>query len=83
MGNQRSCAQAQDMAQLTAELIPGCGIAPVGLKVEKLETYDAAKHFDVDNWLFQMEEHLALTRVLTDSQVAHATLLLRSNAAMW
>ena len=34
-GDRRSRAQAQDMAQLTAELIAGRGVAPMGLKVEK------------------------------------------------
>ena len=82
-GDRRSRAQAQDMAQLTAELIAGRGMAPMGLKVEKPETYDGAKHRDVDTWLFQVEEHMSLTRVPADSQVAYAASLLRGNAAMW
>ncbi len=82
-GDRRSRAQAQDMATLTAELISGRGMAPVGMKVEKPEIYDGAKHRDVDTWLFQVEEHMSLTRIPTDSHVSYAASLLRGNAAMW
>ena len=82
-GDRRSRAQAQDMAQLTAELIAGRGMAPMGMKVEKPEIYDGAKHRDVDTWLFQVDEHMSLTRVPADSQVGYAASLLRGNAAMW
>ena len=82
-GDRRSRAQAQDMAQLTAELIAGRGVAPAGIKVEKPETFDGAKHRDVDTWLFQVAEHMVLTRLSADSQVAYAASLLRGNAAMW
>ena len=55
----------------------------MGLKVEKPETYDGARHHDVDTWLFQVEEHMSLTRIPVDSQVAYVALLLRRNAAIW
>ena len=82
-GDRRSRAQAQDMAQLTAELIAGRGMAPMGMKVEKPEIYDGAKHRDVDTWLFQVEEHMSLTRIPADSHVGYVASLLRGNAAMW
>ena len=82
-GDRRSRAQAQDMAQLTAELIAGRGMAPMGMKVEKPEIYDGAKHRDVDTWLFQVEEHMALARVPAASHAGYAASLLRGNAAMW
>ena len=62
-GDRRSRAQALDLAHLTAELISGRGVAPMGVKVEKPETYDGAKHRDVDTWLFQVGEHMRLTGV--------------------
>ena len=65
------------------KLIAGRGMAPMGLKVEKLETYDNAKHHDVDTWLFQVAEHMLLTKIPADSQVAYAASLLRKNTAMW
>ena len=71
------------MAQLTAKLIAGHGMEAIALKVEKYETYNGAKHRDVDQWLFQPEEHISLTRIPTNSQVAHAASLLRGNVAMW
>ena len=82
-GDRRSRAQAQDMAQLTAELISGRGMAPMGMKVEKPEIYDGAKHRDVDTWLFQIDEHMSLSRVPANSHVGYATSLLRGNVAMW
>ena len=76
-GGHKSHAQAQDMAQLTAELIAGRGVAPMGLQVEKAETYDGAKHRDVDTWLFQVPEHMSLMCIPTNSQVGYAASLLR------
>ena len=55
----------------------------MGMKMEKSEIYDGAKHRDVDTWLFQVDEHMSLTRVLADSCVGYAASLLRGNAAMW
>ena len=52
------------MAQLTAELIASCGVAPLGLKLERLETYDGAKYCDIDTWLFQAKEHMLLIRIV-------------------
>ena len=82
-GDRRSRAQALDMAHLTAELIAGRGVAPMGVKVEKPETYDGAKHRDVDTWLFQVGEHMRLTGVPAASRVGYAASLLRGHAAMW
>ena len=82
-GDRRSRAQAHDMAQLTAELIAGRGVAPMGMKVEKPETYDGAKHRDVDTWLFQVQEHMLLTGIPALSHVGYAASLLRGHAAMW
>ena len=55
----------------------------MGLKVEKPETFDGAKHRDVNTWLFQVAEHMSLTRIPADSQVGYAASLLRGHAAMW
>ena len=71
------------MAQLTAELIAGRGVAPRGIKVERPKTNDGAKHRDVDTWLFQVEEYMLLTRIPAVSQVGYAASLLHRNAAMW
>ena len=71
------------MAQLTVELIAGRGVAPMGMKVEKPETYDGAKHRDVDTWLFQVQEHMLLTGIPALSHVGYAASLLRGHAVMW
>ena len=59
------------MAQLIVELIDSRRVAPMGMQMEKPETYDGAKHRDVNTWLFQVDEHMLLTRVPADSRVGY------------
>ena len=55
----------------------------MGVKMERPEAFDGAKHQDVDTWLFQVSEHLRILNIPEDSRVAYAASLLRGNAAMW
>ena len=79
----------QEFANLTAELLAGRqgpqahleGVR-LNIKVEKPDTYDGDKAKDLDTWLFQVREHLALS-VLQKGHVPYATSLLRGNAALW
>ena len=89
-GDRRSRAQMQDFANLTAELLaerqgPQAHFEGVRLniKVEKPDTYDGDKAKDLDTWLFQVREHLALSTVPQRGHVPYAASLLRGNAAMW
>ena len=57
--NRRSRAQTQEFANLTAELLVGRQGPEVqfegmrlGIKVEKLDTYNGNKGCDLDTWLF-------------------------------
>ena len=88
--NQRSRAQTQEFANLTAELLAGRQGPQVQLdgtrlnvKVEKPENYDGDKVKDLDTWLFQVREHLELSTVPAGTYVAYAASLLRGNTAMW
>ena len=88
--DRRTRTQVQDFANLTAELLAGrpvqaanIGGMNMGVKLERLEAFEGAKHQDVDTWLFQVGEHLRMLNIPAPSQVAYATSLLRSNAAMW
>ena len=55
----------------------------LGVKLERPEAFEGAKHQDVDTWLFQVGEHLWMLNIPVPSQVAYAASLLRGNAAMW
>ena len=55
----------------------------MGMKIEKPEIYDGAKHCDIDTWLFQVDEHMSLIRVPANSRVGYGTSLLRGNVVMW
>ena len=86
----RTQAQVQDFAHLTAELLAAragpagnFGGPQMGVKMERPEAFDGAKHQDVDTWLFQVEENMRMVNVPADRQVAYAASLLRGNAAMW
>ena len=86
----RTQAQVQDFAHLTAELLAAragpagnFGGPQMGVKMERPEAFDGAKHQDVDTWLFQVDEHMRMVNVPADRQVAYAASLLRGNAAMW
>ena len=59
--------QTQEFANLTAELLVGRQGPEVqmegmwiGVKVEKPDKFDGSKSKDVDTWIFQVHEHLAL-----------------------
>ena len=86
----RTQAQVQDFAHLTAELLAAragpagnFGGPQMGVKMERPEAFDGAKHQDVDTWLFQVGEHLRMVNIPEDRRVAYAASLLRGNAAMW
>ena len=86
----RTQAQVHDFANLTAELLAGRAGPAVnisgphmGVKMERPEAFDGAKHQDVDTWLFQVGKHLRMLNIPEDSRVAYAASLLRGNAAMW
>ena len=86
----RLCAQMQDFANMTAELLAGRCRPEVqfegmrfAVKVEKPDNYDGSKHHDVDTWLFQVQEHLNLSNIPQRGHIAYAASLLRGNAAMW
>ena len=88
--DRRTRAQVQDFANLTAELLAGrpvqaanIGGMNMGVKLERPEAFEGAKHQDVDTWLFQVGEHLRMLNIPAPSQVAYAASLLRGNAAMW
>ena len=55
----------------------------MGVKVEKLDTYNGDKSRDLDTCLFQVHEHLNLTVIPERGHVPYAASLLRSNAALW
>ena len=55
----------------------------MNIKVEKPDTYDGDKAKDLDTWLFQVREHLALLTVPQRRHVPYAASLLRGNAALW
>ena len=76
-GGLRSHGQVKDMVQLPIELIAGRGVAPWWLKLERPETNDGAKHCHVNTWLFQVEEHMWLTRIPADSQGVYTISLLK------
>ena len=89
-GDRRSRAQMQDFANLTAELLaerqgPQAHFKGVRLniKVEKPDTYDGDKAKDLDTWLFQVREYLALSTVPQRGHVPYAASLLRGNATLW
>ena len=68
--DRRGRAQMQDFANLTAELItargPGVqGGQPFGIKMERPDYFEGGKHQDVDTWVFQVQEHLNMTRLPT------------------
>ena len=80
----------QEFANLTAELLVGqrgpevqMEGMPIGVKMEKPDNFDGSKSKDVNTWIFQVHEHLALTVIPEHDQVPYATSLLRVNAAMW
>ena len=83
-------AQTQEFANLIAELLAGRrGLElqmegmQIGVKVEKLDTYDGDKSCDLDTWLFQVCEHLNLTVIPKRGHIPYATSLLRGNAPLW
>ena len=55
----------------------------VGVKVKKTDTYDGTKGCDLDNWLFEVREHLNLTVIPEWGYVQYTALLLHGNAALW
>ena len=75
--------QTQEFVNLTAELLVGRqGLEVqmegmwIGVKVEKPDKFDGSKSKDVDTWIFQMRENLALTVILECGHVPYAVLLL-------
>ena len=57
----------QELTNLTAELLVGrqgpevqMEGMQIGVKVEKPDNFDGSKSKDVDTWIFQVHEHLAL-----------------------
>ena len=86
--DRRGRAQMQDFANLTAELITawgpgGQGGQPLGIKMERPDYFEGGKHQDVDTWVFQVQEHLNMTRLPTPTHVSYAASLFRGNAALW
>ena len=89
-GDRRSRAQMQEFANLTVELLAGRqgpqahleGVR-LNIKVEKPDTYDGDKAKDLDTWLFQVREHLALLMVPQRGHVPYAASLLCGNATLW
>ena len=55
----------------------------MGVKVEKLDTYDGDKSRDLDTWLFQVCKHLNLTVIIERGHVLYSESLLCSNATLW
>ena len=55
----------------------------IGLEVEKLDNFDGSKSKDLDKWIFQVREHLALTVIPECGHVPYAASLLMGNVAMW
>ena len=80
----------QEFANLTAELsggrrgleiqMEGMGI---GVKVEKLDTYDGDKSRNLDTWLFQVHKHLNLPVIPERGHIPYAASLLHGNAVLW
>ena len=86
--DRRGRAQMQDFANLTAELIasrrgPEMQNVPLGIKMERPEYFEGNKLQDVDTWLFQVFEHLTITRLPEGSHIPYAASLFRGNAALW
>ena len=86
--DRRGRAQMQDFANLTVELITargpgGQGGQPFGIKMERPDYFEGGKHQDVDTWVFQVQEHLNMTRLPTATHVSYAASLFRGNAALW
>ena len=86
--DRRGRAQMQDFANLTAELITargpgGHGGQPFGIKMERPDYFEGGRHQDVDTWVFQVQEHLNMTRLPTPTHVSYAASLFRGNAALW
>ena len=55
----------------------------ISVEVEKPDNFDGSKSKDVDTWIFQVREHLALTVIAVCGHVPYSASLLRGNAAMW
>ena len=86
--DRRGRAQMQDFANLTAELIasrrgPEMQNVPLGIKMERPDYFEGNKLQDVDTWLFQVFEHLTITRLPEGSHIPYAASLFRGNAALW
>ena len=95
INTERLCAdhrprvQMQEFANLTAELLAGQrgpelqmeGMR-MGVKVEKLDTYDGEKSCDLDTWLFQVRKHLNLAVIPERGHVPYAASLLHGNTAL-
>ena len=86
--DRRGRAQMQDFANLTAELITargqgGQGGQPFSIKMERPDYFEGGKHQDVYTWVFQVQEHLNMTRLPTPTHVSYAASLFRGNAALW
>ena len=86
--DRRGRAQMQDFANLTAELIasrrgPEMQNVPLGIKMERPDYFEGNKLQDVDTWLFQVQEHLTITRLPEASHIPYAASLFRGNAALW
>ena len=86
--DRRGRAQVQDFAQLTAELLTARGpeaqvARPFGVKMERPDYFEGGRNQDVDTWVFQVHEHLNMTRLPVDTHVSYAASLFRGNAALW
>ena len=86
--DRRGRAQMQDFAHLTTELITARGPEaqggqPFGIKMEPPDYFEGGKHQDVDTWVFQVREHLNMTRLPAPTHVSYAASLFRGNAALW
>ena len=56
---------------------------PLGIKMERPDYFEGNKLQDVDTWLFQVQEHLTITRLPEASHIPYAASLFRGNAALW
>ena len=88
--DRRGRAQMQDFANLTAELLAGrrgpeVQMEPfrMGVKMEHPDHFEGGKLQDVDTWLFQVREHLAITNLPERGHIPYAASLFRGNAALW
>ena len=86
--DRRGRAQMQDFANLTAELIAARGPEvqrerQFGVKMERPDYFDGGKLQDVDTWLFQVREHVAMVMLPEAAKVPYAASLFRGNAALW